>query len=142
MKLHSCKIIKQNWNISSRTKYGLTLLSKCRDFFKTGLAQRLLIQHIQILGRYVHQGVSSRRYWTLHPIYLYLIFAILQFEISSLMNLNFTGYSSQKNPVQNRKKSSSSYSIVITGELQKSSPDRQGVIIFQSGSKFLTGRNK
>ena len=45
------------------------------------------------------------------PIYLHLIFAILQFEISSLKNLifslfqlEFTGYSRQKNPVQTRKK--------------------------------------
>jgi hypothetical protein len=60
---------------------------------------------------------------TYFPIYLHSIFEILQFEISSLMNIsnwNFTGYSSQKNPVQTRKK----ISIFQTGELQKSSADR------------------
>ena len=45
---------------------------------------------------------------SLPPIYLHLMFAILQFEILSLMNLDFysisnlsfTGYSGQKNSVQ------------------------------------------
>ena len=32
-------------------------------------------------------------------IYQHSIFAILQFEILRLMNLDFTGYSWQKNPV-------------------------------------------
>ena len=43
-----------------------------------------------------------------------------------ISNLNFTGYSRQKNPVQTRKKSSSSNSIFQTGELQKLGADRQG----------------
>ena len=38
------------------------------------------------------------------PIYLHLIFEILQFEISSLMNWIFTGCVACKNPVQTRKK--------------------------------------
>ena len=46
------------------------------------------------------------------PIYMHLIFVILEFEISSLMNwiffpsLNwiFAGYTGSKNPVQTRKK--------------------------------------
>ena len=69
-------------------------------------------------------------------IFLHLIFVILQFEISSLMNLNFTSYSRQKNPVQTRKKmlinfysklgkkSNSTNWIFQTEELQKSSTDR------------------
>ena len=38
------------------------------------------------------------------PIYLHLIFDILEFEISSLMNWIFAGYTGSKNPVQTRTK--------------------------------------
>ena len=64
---------------------------------------------------------------TYPPIYLHLIFDILQFEISSLMNWIFfpsldwifAGYTGSKNPVQIGKKSSSS-----NLKFQKSSADR------------------
>jgi hypothetical protein len=65
-----------------------------------------------------------------HTPYLHFIFAIFQFEISSLMNLifstfqTFTDYCRQKNAVQTEKKCSSSKWIFKTGELQKSSADR------------------
>ena len=90
-----------------------------------------------IFTRYIQE--RSRFFWLLElasipPISLHFIFAILLFEISSLMmnwifslhisNLNFTGFSRQKNPVQTRKKFSSSKSKFQTGELQKSSADR------------------
>ena len=37
-------------------------------------------------------------------IYLHLIFDTIEFEISSLMNWNFAGYTGSENPVQTRKK--------------------------------------
>ena len=68
------------------------------------------------------------------PIYLHLIFAKFQFEISSLMNLIFglfqTGIFHGTQAVNIKfkldKKSSLSNSIFQTGVLQKSSADRQG----------------
>ena len=66
------------------------------------------------------------------PIYLHLIFAILQFEISSLMNWIFSLFQTwilqatagKKIQFKLGKKSSSSNSIFQTGEFQKSSADR------------------
>jgi hypothetical protein len=53
------------------------------------------------------------------PIYLHLIFDILQFEISSLMNWIFTACVACKNPVQTRKNPT-----FQTRKCQKSSADR------------------
>jgi len=63
-------------------------------------------------------------------IYLHSIFAIYQFEISSLMNLIFSLFqtgilqATAGRKIQFKLGKKSSSSIFQTGELQKSSPDR------------------
>ena len=72
--------------------------------------------------------------WPKPPIYLNLIFTILQFEISSLINWIFSLFQTwilqaiagRKIQFKLGKKSSSSNLISQTGELQKSSANRLG----------------
>ena len=88
-----------------------------RDAFFFPKRKEAAIKTTFIFTRYYIQE-RSRFFWLLQlafspPIYLHLIFVILQFELSSSMiwiftvhisNMNFTNCSRQKIPVQTRKK--------------------------------------
>ena len=79
--------------------------------------------------RFGHHAVAkftAKSFFATPPIYLHLIFDILKFEISSLINLIYCLCSLQKSSSNQKKKSSSSNLIFPTGECQKSSADRQG----------------
>ena len=97
-----------------------------------------LLTHLSLLSvncRYdflFQDSYFRLRIQALPPIYLHLIFAILQFEISSLMNWIFSLFQTwilqatagRKIQFKLGKKSSSSNLIFQAGKLQKSSGDK------------------